>query len=91
MKVFIFLAIFFVAASAYKDDIYCPLCSDHIACGHSNTLSATCPKDARLVSLTAADKQIFLDVHNKYRNQVAGGNLRGFDSAVAMNTLVRQL
>lgn len=41
-----------------------------------------------LLLFTDADKQLILDVHNEKRNMVALGQLRGFDSASRMATVV---
>jgi hypothetical protein len=88
MKILIFLAMFIVAVSSYKDDIYCKLCTNHIACNHTGTYSPACPAGTLLIPLTDTDKQNFIDTHNQIRNQVASGNLSGFDPAVAMKTAV---
>jgi hypothetical protein len=91
MKIVIIFAIFFVTVYGYKDQIYCSLCDNgrnHIACGHSGNFSQSCPSDARLVKLSAADKKAIVDLHNKFRNQIASGKLPGFRPAVAMKAVV---
>jgi hypothetical protein len=68
------------------------LCSNtgyqHVTCGASGDLGPTCPSDANAIDLSDANIQQILDLHNKYRNTLAGGNLSGFNSAAKMNTLV---
>lgn len=68
------------------------LCSNtgyqHVTCGATGDLGPACPSDANAVDLSDANIQQILDIHNKYRNKIAGGNLSGFNSAVKMNTLV---
>jgi hypothetical protein len=47
-----------------------------------------CPKDAEIVQLSAKWKATILDWHNKGRNIVALGQLKGFLPAVQMPQLV---
>lgn len=71
------------------------LCSgtgyQHVTCGASGDLGPACPSDARAIDLSDENIQQILDIHNSYRNQIASGNLPGFNSAVKMNTLVCKL
>lgn len=99
---FLASSIVFVAASfglvASISD-YClktsQLCSNtgyqHVTCGATGDLGPACPSDARAIELSGENIQHILDMHNKYRNQIASGNLPGFNSAAKMNTLVCNL
>lgn len=71
------------------------LCSttgyQHVTCGATGDLGPACPSDARVIELSDENIQQILDMHNKYRNQIASGNLPGFKSAAKMSTLVCNL
>lgn len=49
-------------------------------------MSPTCPKIAKFVNIDRY-KTFIVNFHNQKRNQVAGGNLPGFKSAVRMATI----
>lgn len=78
---------------------YCPqskeLCKyttfdQHITCGATGDLLASCPSDARTVDLTNENIQQIVDLHNQYRNKIAGGNEPRFSSASKMTTMVSE-
>lgn len=61
--------------------------SQHITCESTGAFWPSCPTDRREVTLTNENIQNILDLHNKYRNKIAGGNEPGFNPAVRMATL----
>lgn len=60
----------------------------HITCDTIAHFLSTCPKDARVVDLTYENVDQIIDLHNEYRNRIAGGNETGFDTAAKMPTMV---
>lgn len=76
---------------------YCPqsqeLCklttfSQHITCGATGDLLPSCPSDAQTIDLTNDNIQQIVDLHNQYRNKIAGGNEPRFSPAAKMTTMV---
>ncbi|XP_067637161.1 venom allergen-1-like [Eurosta solidaginis] len=57
-----------------------------LACNNKGDFHGLCPVNARIISMTKKFKQLFLDEHNKYRNEIAGG-LKDLKPAAAMATL----
>lgn len=62
---------------------YCSLCTGHIACNTTGDLNPNCPADAVVVSLSATERNILVDLHNDMRNRIASGLTPGFSSAPA--------
>lgn len=83
----------FSLASAIVD--YCDtqdLCSltgfQHITCGSTGNLSPSCPPDTQTITLSQHNIHHIVDLHNQFRNQIASGNLPGFNPAAKMSSLV---
>ncbi|XP_067637160.1 venom allergen-1-like [Eurosta solidaginis] len=57
-----------------------------LACNNNGGFSDCCPENAKIIPMTDEFKQLVLDEHNKYRNEIAGGS-KGLKPAVAMATL----
>lgn len=51
-------------------------------------MKADCPKGARIIKFSAAEKQLILDEHNGYRNAIASGSVNGFEKAARMAKMV---
>lgn len=87
------LAAMFVGLSSCITD-YCGqgLCSQtgfrHVTCDVKEKFLQSCPSDARTIQFTYSNIQQILDLHNKLRNKIAGGNESNFNAAAKMNTLV---
>uniref|UniRef100_A0A1A9VG34 SCP domain-containing protein n=1 Tax=Glossina austeni TaxID=7395 RepID=A0A1A9VG34_GLOAU len=64
----------------------CPYQGVHVACGKNRTFSENCEGEVKLEDMRDYISLI-LDEHNRYRNQLAGGNVSDFDSAVRMPVL----
>lgn len=60
----------------------------HITCDATGNFLPSCPNDARVVPISTINRKQILDLHNKYRNKIAGGNEPGFNPATRMTTLV---
>jgi len=67
---------------------YCSLCAGHIACNHTGNFNSNCPADASIERFTATERTQLLDLHNDYRNRIAGGQIPPFLSASSMNAVV---
>jgi hypothetical protein len=87
-RLFVIVACFGFIAADYCDPSLCPNGAKHIACGHTGGFAASCPSDKRIERLSGEQISLILDMHNKLRNDVAGGNLNGFRPASRMATLV---
>jgi len=60
----------------------------HLACNADpNEFSDQCPQDREVVNLTQVDINQILDLHNKFRSQIARGLISGFSSASRMPTV----
>ncbi|XP_067637165.1 venom allergen-1-like [Eurosta solidaginis] len=57
-----------------------------LACNNNGDFHGHCPVNARIIKMTKKFKQLFLDEHNKYRNETAGGS-KDLKPAAAMATL----
>ncbi|KAI9581263.1 antigen 5 like allergen Cul n 1-like [Glossina fuscipes] len=64
----------------------CPYQGEHVACGKNRTFSENCEGEVKLEDMRNYISLI-LSEHNRYRNQLAGGNVSNFDSAVRMPVL----
>ena len=68
------------------------LCSitgfQHITCDATGDFMPSCPSDARVVPITDEYQKQIVDLHNKYRNQIASGQQEGFSAAAKMTTMV---
>lgn len=63
---------------------------NHITCEATGEFSPSCPSDARSVPITEDIKAKILDLHNKHRNKIAGGNEPGYNTAAKMTTMVSE-
>ncbi|CAG9807638.1 unnamed protein product [Chironomus riparius] len=63
---------------------YCSLCAGHIACNTTGDFNPNCPRDAIVVPLSSVERNILLDAHNNYRNQIASGSIPNFPTAERM-------
>lgn len=90
MKTLIASILLFVALISYVSGQvnYCSLCKWHIACNNTGAFAAICPPDAIVVSLTQAEKDVFLNNHNTLRNTLAGGLTPGFTTAANISAVV---
>jgi hypothetical protein len=70
---------------------YCALCEGHIACNHTGNLDPNCPRDARVEAFTATERNYLLELHNNYRNQLAGAEIPRFPAASRMMAVVSLL
>lgn len=70
---------------------YCSLCAGHIACNHTGNFDRNCPSDASIERFTATERAQLLDLHNDYRDQIAGGQIGQFPTASRMNAVVSLL
>lgn len=70
---------------------YCNLCSNHVACGNDGKFLSSCPKDANIVTLSGANIQTLVNMHNNVRNLLATGRVPGYKSASKMNELVSEI
>lgn len=68
---------------------YCAICANHVACNNTGNWYAICPTDATLVVLPTDVRDAIVDTHNFMRNNVASGNLTGYNSATKMFKMVR--
>jgi Cysteine-rich secretory protein family len=92
----LFLIVVSIGLGSCTIKMYCPrsdeLCAGtgkkHVTCGATGTIQPSCPAGAYGVGLSDTNIQQILDLHNKYRNQLAGGNVAGFSPATKMNTVV---
>lgn len=70
---------------------YCStsVCSggNHIACGHNNQWSSSCPGDAELLEINDEYKSLLVRKHNEKRNYIAGGNDANHKAACRMATM----
>ncbi|XP_067635236.1 antigen 5 like allergen Cul n 1-like [Eurosta solidaginis] len=73
-------------AGNYCDKQLCNFGYKHVACGHNGRFAADCPSDAQLVDAKPY-KDLFLKEVNSRRNQIAGSNLSGYESAKRMATM----
>ena len=64
--------------------------SPHITCGATGQFSPSCPSDRRSVKVTETVRKQILDLHNKHRQKIAGGNEPGFKTAARMTTMVTE-
>ncbi|XP_030386692.1 venom allergen 3-like [Scaptodrosophila lebanonensis] len=78
------------AQTNYCDPEWCRRGSRHIACNNNGSWHAACPTRPApvLVPMTLGLRRLILRAHNTRRNQLAGGNLRGFPSALRMATML---
>lgn len=49
---------------------------------------SACSDDAQLIEMTPKIKATILATHNKHRNNIAGGQISGFETAAKMATIV---
>ncbi|XP_067635721.1 uncharacterized protein [Eurosta solidaginis] len=91
-KLFSSVAITLLALSAAKH--YCDpkLCANsrgkkHIACDNDGSLGSDCPDNARLIDMKPIIPMI-LQIHNKGRNLLAGGEFTGYPNASRMATML---
>lgn len=49
--------------------------------------SKECGDDPELITLSASNRKLILDLHNRHRNQLASGRLTGYNAAVQMPTI----
>ncbi|EDS41254.1 venom allergen 5 [Culex quinquefasciatus] len=87
----LFVLFSFLAAVVRPQEDYCnpDLCESgvsNIGCGATNELSSDCV-DAKKYTFDDKLKKILLDEHNKYRNQVAKGELDWLPKAANMVTM----
>lgn len=88
-----FLAIVVVRCAPAITENFCDpeLCgkTTNIACNTVSGLQSTCPAgNATQVSTDGALKTLILDLHNKYRSQLASGKLSNYKSAAKMLQMV---
>lgn len=88
----LFVLFSFLAAVVRPQEDYCnpDLCESgvsNIGCGATNELSSDCV-DAKKYTFDDKLKKILLEEHNKYRNQVAKGELDWLPKAANMVTMV---
>ncbi|XP_031622599.1 uncharacterized protein LOC116340305 [Contarinia nasturtii] len=82
-----------VVAAASADDSYCDpaICpmgkQPHVACGVKLEFDSRCSDDAEFIEITPALQKLFVDAHNKLRNQQAMGQTPGFEPAKKMATM----
>lgn len=90
MKTLVILSIFLAALSYGSANVnYCSICANHVVClNPGRQWGPTCPADAALSNLDQEMINIFVDEHNKYRNQLASGSVAGLPSATNMRKLV---
>jgi hypothetical protein len=69
-----------------RDDL-CPT-KPFVACGASGGPGPKCEKGAYNPDLSGKYQQQILDLHNKLRNDLAGGNVSGYNPASKMATMV---
>uniref|UniRef100_A0A1I8PS81 Venom allergen-1 n=1 Tax=Stomoxys calcitrans TaxID=35570 RepID=A0A1I8PS81_STOCA len=86
-SIFVALCIGYITATNYCSSTICPKGTTHIACRHNGKFASTCPKDAAMVSLTAAMQNIIVNRHNAKRNLVAGGTVANHKAACRMATM----
>lgn len=60
----------------------------NFVCTFAQQWGSACSEDAQLVEMTPKIKATILATHNKHRNEIAGGQVSGFDTAAKMSTLV---
>ena len=68
---------------------YCSLCAGHVACNTTGTFNPNCPRDVELKRFGTFERNILLNGHNEFRDQIARGNISGFDPASRMMAVVR--
>ncbi|EDW00452.1 antigen 5 like allergen Cul n 1 [Drosophila grimshawi] len=73
-----------VLAQNFCDPSLCSRGSRHIGCGHNGRFANGCRGE--FVNINA-HRGLILQLHNQRRNQIAGGGLSGFPSAVQMGTM----
>ncbi|XP_019893280.2 antigen 5 like allergen Cul n 1 [Musca domestica] len=77
-----------VAANKYCKSALCPAGARHIACKRQpGKFYASCPKNAAMVPIGKKLKSLIVNVHNKRRNYIAGGNVAKFRPACRMATM----
>jgi hypothetical protein len=77
-------------AGDYCDPRLCGPGVVHIGCKNPGKLGPACSADAKFITLTAAQINLFLDVHNKKRAIIASGSLPGYKSATNMPVVVSE-
>ncbi|KAM7350295.1 venom allergen-1-like [Cochliomyia hominivorax] len=88
-----FIAYLFVAVAlaVVNATDYCSssICNNvkHIACDHNGQFDASCPADAKMVTITDDLKKVVVDAHNEKRNYLAGGGDTRFKPACRMPTM----
>ncbi|XP_031622207.1 antigen 5 like allergen Cul n 1-like [Contarinia nasturtii] len=88
-KVVVFLSILVTVALSidYCEDYLCEG-RKHIGCKNDGKFGKSCPPNAELIKFTDKLKTLALSTHNNYRNQIALGEIKGYDKAARMATLV---
>lgn len=69
------------------------LCTDyqHVTCGASGGNGQACPPGSGAIELTSTQVQEILDLHNNFRNQIAGGHVPGYRTAAKMTSMVSKV
>ncbi|TMW42630.1 hypothetical protein DOY81_012291, partial [Sarcophaga bullata] len=75
LLVFLIIGTIFAATTGtdYCSETLCERGVRHIACGHSGQFDATCPANAKIVTINGNLKRLLVDTHNEKRNFIAGG------------------
>jgi hypothetical protein len=72
-----------------SDELCQPEKRPHIACRHDNQFVRTCPADRHQIPMSTKRKNLLLMLHNRMRNKVALGKLKGYKPAKRMPVLVK--
>jgi murein endopeptidase len=82
------LIVFSILGAAQAGVDYCKISPVHIACNHTGQFSVNCSSGAAVIPFNATHIQTIVDGHNKYRNSIAGGEIKPFKTATKMKAVV---
>lgn len=74
---------------------YCSLCQNHIACKYNAvsvlSFGSSCSPDRVIVKMTNEQREYILKLHNRMRNKLALGEIRGYSPAAKMPVFVSNI